>query len=117
MIDKILDYSGIIFAAVGIVCLFLEAFATFKRKSSPKLVIAGMVCLAVSVIGFIVTEVILREADIPSFVTVIWIALLWVYLVCNLVSAVLVSRHNRLEKRQQTNDEENSEQTVSDLEK
>lgn len=98
MIEKILDYSGIIFAVVGIICLFLEAFATLKRKSNPKLVIAGMVCLAVSVIGFIVTDVILRDAGIPSYVTAVWIALLWAYLICNLVSAVIISRKKRLNK-------------------
>lgn len=100
MIEKILDYSGIIFAAVGIICLFLEAFATFKRKSNTKLMNAGMICLAVSVIGFIVTDVILRDSGIPSFVTMLWIALLWAYLICNFVSALLISRKKRREKNQ-----------------
>lgn len=99
MIEKVLEYGGLIFAAVGILCLFLEAFTTFKRDHNPKLTIAGMVFLAVSVIGYVVTEVILKNADIPAFVTVIWIALLWVYLICNLVSSLLVSRHNRALKR------------------
>lgn len=117
MIEKILDYSGIIFAAVGIVCLFLEAYATFKRKSNTKLMIAGLVCLAVSVIGFIVTEVILREADVPAFIAVIWIALLWAYLICNLVSALLTSRRNRAEKNQLQQDEEDTEQNISESDK
>lgn len=99
MIEKILEYGGVIFAAVGIICLFLEAFAIFKRDSNPKLTIAGLVFLAISVIGFLITDVILREADIPYFLTIIWIALLWVYLICNLVSALLVSRKKRMDKR------------------
>ena len=111
MIEKILDYSGIIFAVVGNIWLFLEAFATLKRKSNPKLVIAGMVCLAVSVIGFIVTDVILRDAGIPSYVTAIWIALLWAYLICNLVSAVIISRKKRLNKGQEDEQDVDGEQT------
>lgn len=112
MIEKILEYGGIIFAAVGILCLFLEAFETFKRKSNSKLTIAGLVLLTVSVIGFLVTDVILHDADVPYFLTIIWIALLWAYLICNIVSAALVSRKKRIAKRQEeqaaeTSDEQN----------
>lgn len=99
MIEKILEYGGVIFAAVGIICLFLEAFAIYKRDSNPKLTIAGLVFLAISVVGFIITDVILHDADVPYFLTIIWIVLLWVYLICNLVSALLVSRKKRIAKR------------------
>lgn len=99
MIEKVLDYGGIIFAAVGIICLFLEAFAIFKRESNPKLTIVGLVFLAVSVVGFIVTDVIMRESDVPYFFTIIWIGLLWAYLICNFVSALLVLRKKRAEAR------------------
>lgn len=101
MIEKIMEYGGLIFAAVGIICLFLEAFEAFKRKANSKLTVAGLICLTVSVVGFIVTEIILRDADVSYFFTVAWIALLWAYLVCNLVSALIVSRKNRAEKRRQ----------------
>lgn len=103
MIDKILEYSGVIFAAVGIICLFLEAFEAFKKKYNSKLTITGLVFLTVSVIGFIVTEILLRDADIPSFVIVVWIVLLWGYLICNIVSAVLVTRKNKIAKRNGSN--------------
>lgn len=104
MIEKILEYGGVIFAAVGILCLFLEAFAIFKRDSNPKLTIVGLVFLGISVIGFLITDVILREADVPYFLTIIWIAFLWVYLICNLVSAVLVSKSKRADKRKEQNE-------------
>lgn len=120
MIEKILEYSGLIFAAVGIICLFLEAFETFKRKANSKLTIAGLVFLTVSVIGFIITEVILRESDVSYFFTVTWIALLWVYLICNIVSAALVSRKKRSQKRSQNGEQsdvaEHDDQDVKDKE-
>lgn len=100
MIEKILEYGGVIFAAVGIICLFLEAFAVIKRKTNPKLVIAGIVCLTVSVVGFLVTEVILHDKDTSPIFTLVWVLLLWAYIICNLVSALLISRKNRLANNQ-----------------
>lgn len=105
MIENLLEYGGIIFAAIGIICLFLEAFEAFKRKYNSKLTIAGLVFLTVSIIGFIVTEIILRDADVSYFFNIAWIALLWAYLICNLVSALLVSRKNRAAKHQQQADQ------------
>lgn len=106
MIEKIIEYSGFIFAAVGILCLFLESLSIFKRYSISKLTIAGLVFLAISVIGFIVTHIILRDIEVSFIFTVLWIALLWAYLICNIVSAFLVSRRNRAEKRHQQQSDE-----------
>lgn len=114
MIEKILDYSGIIFSVIGIICLFLEAFATFKRKSNTKLMIAGMIFLAVSVIGSIITGVILREKDVPYLFTIIWIALLWAYLICNIVSAFLTSRRKRKEDYDSLDDESSERDDSAD---
>lgn len=108
MIEKLIEWGGVIFAAVGILCLFLEAFATFKREKNPKLTVVGMIFLAVSVIGFVVTELILRDKDIPMIFTILWIAFLWIYIVCNFVSAFLTSRHNKAEKRMQRSNAQNS---------
>lgn len=99
MIEKILKWGGIVFAVVGIICLFLEAFATLKRKTNPKLTIAGMIFLSISVIGYVITELILRDKDVPIIFSIIWIAFLWLYLICNLISSVLIARKHRAEKR------------------
>ena len=99
MIEKLLSWGGIIFAVVGIICLFLEAFATLKRKTNPKLTIAGMVFLSVSVIGYVITELILRDKDLPIIFSIIWIAMLWMYLICNLISSMLIAKKHRAEKR------------------
>ncbi len=99
MIEKLVDWGGIIFAAIGIICLFLEAFTTFKRDRNHKLTIVGMIFLAASVMGFVVTELILRDKNVPIFLTVVWIVFLWVYIICNIVSAMLVSRKNKADKR------------------
>lgn len=109
MIEKILEYSGIIFAAFGIICLFLESFAAFKRKDHSKLTIAGLVFLSVSVVGFIVTEIILSSLDVSYFFTIAWIVLIWAYIACDITSMMLTSRKNRAEKRKMQTDETMSE--------
>lgn len=116
MIEILLEYGGVIFAAVGIICLFLEAFEAFRGKSNTKLSFAGLACLTVSVIGFLVTDVILRDADIPKFVSIIWLVLLWAYLVCNIVSAVIISRKKRVDKSAQQ-DEQDTTDELSDEQK
>lgn len=117
MIEKILEWGGIIFVVIGIICLFLEAFACLRRKSNPKLTIAGMVFLVVSVVGYIVTEILLRDKKVPVVFSVIWIALLWMYLICNTISAITIARKNRMEKRAQQNGEAEADSADGDNDK
>ena len=108
MIEKILEWGGIVFVVVGIVCLFWEAIVCLRRRTNPKLTIVGIVLLAISVVGYIVTELILRDMDLPVFLTAIWIAFLWAYLICNGISAVVLHRNHRSERKddEQAKDEQ-----------
>lgn len=95
MIEKILEWGGIVFVVIGIVCLFVEAIACLRRRSNTKLTIVGMVFLSVSVIGYIITEILLRDKDVPIFLTAVWIGFLWAYLICNVISAIILHRKKR----------------------
>jgi len=99
MIEKILEWGGRIFAVIGIICLFWEAVACLRRRSNPKLTIVGIVFLAVSVIGYAITELILRNQDVPAIFAVVWIAFLWAYLICNIISECILYRKNRAVKK------------------
>lgn len=109
MIEKILEWGGRVFVVIGIICLFAEAFMCLRRRSNPKLTIVGMVFLAVSVIGYIITEVIMHDSDIPAFVTAVWIACLWAYLICNVISAIIIARKKRKGIAQSDDEEANDE--------
>lgn len=105
MIEKILEWGGRILIIVGIICLFTEAFACLHRRSNPRLTVVGVVFLAISVIGYTITEFILRDQDVPVVFPIVWIAFLWAYLICNVISAFIIGRKNRnLKKSQQQNE-------------
>lgn len=104
MIEKILEYSGYIFAAFGVICLVLESYAAFKRKDRSKLTIAGLVFLSISVVGFIVTEIILINVKVSYWFSVAWIVMIWAYIACNVVAILIKSRQRRLAKRNRQNE-------------
>lgn len=101
MIEKILQWCGIVFAAVGIVCLFLEAIGSIRKRNNTKLSILSLIFLTISLVGYIVTEVVLRSKGLPSFFSVAWVVFLWAYLICNLVSYLKINKKNRALKREQ----------------
>ncbi|MDE7454552.1 MAG: hypothetical protein K2M64_01840 [Clostridia bacterium] len=101
MIEKILQWVGIIFALASIICLFWEAFSSFKRRSNLKLTTVGTVFLTVSVIGYFVTNIILSKTKVPYVFPILWIACLWGYIICNVISACIISKQNRKNKKLQ----------------
>lgn len=103
-----------IFVVIGIICLFVEAIACLRRRSNTKLTLAGMVFLSVSVIGYIITEILLRDKDIPIFITAVWIILLWAYLICNVISAIILHRKKRKGIALDDEDERSTDNTTDD---
>ena len=99
MIDKILQWCGIVFGVVGVTCLFLEAIGSIRKHNNTKLSILSLVFLTVSLVGYIVTELVLRSKGLPSVFSFVWIIFLWAYLACNLASAVKISKRSRAEKK------------------
>ncbi len=100
MIDKILQWCGIVFGIVGVTCLFLEAIGSIRKHNNTKLSILSLVFLTVSLVGYIVTELVLRSQGLPSFFSVVWVVFLWAYLICNLVSYLKINKKNRALKRE-----------------
>lgn len=113
MIEKILEWGGLVFVVVGLICLFWEAFACLRRKSNTVLTLIGMVLLSLSVIGYLITEIIMREKEVPIVFPIIWIALLWAYLICNFISAIRIARKNRKQHKMQQSSEDDIEDNMS----
>lgn len=101
MIEKILQWGGTAFAIVGVVLLFLEAIGSIRKRNNTKLSILGLVFLSISLVGYLLTEVILRSQGLPVIFSCLWILFMWAYLICNLVSAIKLSRQAGQEKKAQ----------------
>ena len=99
MMEKILQWCGTIFAIVGVIFLFLEAIGSIRKRSNTKLSVLGLVFLSISLVGYLITEIVLRSKGLPSVFSFVWIIFLWAYLACNLASAVKISKRSRAEKK------------------
>lgn len=113
MIEKILKWGGLVFVVIGIICLFTEAFVCLRRKSNPVLTLIGIVLLSLSVIGYAVTELIMRDKEVSIVFPIIWIVLLWAYLICNFISAISISRKNRKAKKTQQPSQDDNKADMS----
>ncbi|MCM1194908.1 MAG: hypothetical protein NC332_03140 [Firmicutes bacterium] len=110
-IDTILEWCGRIFGIVGVIFLFVEAIGSLRKRSNTKLTILSLVFLSISVIGYLLTDLILRNKNLPVIFSLLWIVFLWAYLICNLISAVSISKRTRSAKKAET--EENREEVSS----
>ena len=98
MIEKILQWAGTVFAIIGVVFLFIEAIGSIRRRNNTKLSILGLIFLSVSLVGYLLTEVILRAKGLPVIFSCLWLLFMWAYLICNLVSTIKLSKQVRKEK-------------------
>lgn len=114
MIEKILQWGGTIFAVIGVVFLFLEAIGSIRKHSNTKLSILGLVFLSISLVGYLLTEVILRSKGLPVIFSCLWILFMWAYLICNLVSVIKLSKKARAEKK--AKQQEEAEQQLEQIE-
>ncbi len=102
MIEKILQWAGTAFAIIGVVFLFIEAIGSIRKHNNTKLSVLGLVFLSVSLVGYVLTEVILRAKGLPVIFSCLWLLFMWAYLICNLVSAIKLSKKVRKEKLDKT---------------
>ena len=81
MWEQILPWIGGIFAGLGVIFLFFDIINSIRKRNRRALNIAGLVVLAVGVVGYIITDIILQDSAWPPFASLIWIALFWVYVI------------------------------------
>lgn len=110
MWEKVLPIIGGIFAGIGIILILFDVITSIKRRDKTRTNIAGLVLLSVAVIGYLITDVILKDSSWPALASLVWIALFWAYVIidaCVTLGAIKTARRN---KRKTTEAQEQTEQ-------
>ena len=88
MLEKLLPWIGGIFATVGLICLFFDLIGSIRRDNRRALNILGLIVLAISVIGYVITDIVLKDSAWPAQASFVWIALFWLYVILTAVGTV-----------------------------
>lgn len=81
MWEKMLPWIGGIFAVIGLILIFCDVISGIKRHDKAKTNVVGLILLSISVIGYTITDLILKDSAWPPLASLIWIALFWVYVI------------------------------------
>ena len=117
MWEKVLPIIGGIFAGIGIILILFDVITSIKRRDKTRTNIAGLVLLSVAVIGYLITDVILKDSAWPPLASLVWIALFWAYVIidaCITMGAIKTARRNKrktTEAQEQTEQEQTAETT------
>ena len=98
MWDKLLPWIGGIFAGIGLILIFFDIISSIKRRDKAKTNVAGLVVLSVAVVGYTITDLILKDSAWPPLASLVWIALFWVYVIldaCVTMGAIKKARRNK----------------------
>ena len=99
MWEHLLPWIGGIFAGLGVIFLFFDIINSIRKRNRRALNIAGLVVLAVGVVGYVITDIILHDSEWPPFASLIWIALFWVYVIFVAIETVGDIKIYKREKR------------------
>ncbi len=90
-------WVALVVAALGLALLFTDLIMNIKKRQHTRLNIVALVFLSVSLICFILTQWVIK--NLPPFMSLIWIAFLVGYLVCDIILAVGIGKDNRRKKK------------------
>ena len=111
MWEKILPWIGGIFAGVGVIFLFFDIINSIRKRNRRALNIAGLVVLAVGVVGYVITDIILQDSAWPPLASLLWIALFWVYVIFVAIETVGdIKIHHRNKRTAATKAEQREEE-------
>ena len=99
MWEKLLPWIGGVFAVIGLILIFFDVIASIKRRDKAKTNVVGLVLLSVAVVGYVITDIILKDSAWPPFASLIWIALFWVYVILDVFVTMGTIKKVRREKR------------------
>ena len=111
MWEKMLPWIGGIFAGIGIILILFDVIRSITKRDKTKTNVAGLVLLSVAVIGYTITDIILKDSAWPPLASLIWIALFWAYVIldaCITMGEIKKVRRNKKdEKKKSQNDTDN----------
>ncbi|MCH5152353.1 MAG: hypothetical protein J1F68_00125 [Clostridiales bacterium] len=113
MWDKLLPWIGGIFAGIGLILIFFDAISSIKRRDKTKTNVVGLVLLSIAVVGYTITDLILKDSAWPPLASLVWIALFWVYVIMDACLTMGVIKKVRREKRNQKAAKENQSNDVN----
>ena len=99
MWDKLLPWIGGIFAGIGLILIFFDVIASIKRRDKTKTNVVGLVLLSVAVVGYTVTDIILKDSAWPPLASLIWIAMFWAYVILDACLTLGVIKKARRSKK------------------
>ena len=114
MWDKLLPWIGGIFAIIGLILIFFDVITRIKRRDKTKTNIVGLVFLSVAVVGYTITDLILKDSAWPPLASLIWIAMFWVYVImdaCLTMGVIKKARREKKAKKAQTDLQAENETT------
>ena len=114
MWDKLLPWIGGIFALIGLILIFFDAIATIRRRDKTKTNVVGLVLLSIAVVGYTITDLILKDSDWPPLASLLWIALFWVYVIIDACMTMRVIKKARKNKKASLLDTENPDNQETD---
>lgn len=100
MWDKLLPWIGGVFAIIGLILIFFDVIASIKRRDKTKTNVVGLVFLSVAVVGYTITDLILKDSAWPPLASLIWIAMFWVYVIMDACLTMGTIKRVRREKRE-----------------
>ena len=88
MLEKLIPWIGGIFATIGLICLLFDLIGSIRKHNRRALNIFGLIVLLISVGGYLITDVVLKDSAWPPQASFVWIALFWVYVILTAVGTV-----------------------------
>lgn len=117
MWEKILPWIGGIFAGLGLIFLFFDIINSIRKRNRRKLNIAGLVILSIAIVGYFVTDVILRNSTWPPLASFIWILFFWIYVILQAVGTFGdIKAHRRRKRAAATKAQDSDDTTASSAE-
>lgn len=113
MWDKLLPWIGGIFAIIGLILIFFDVIASIKRRDKTKTNVAGLVLLSIAVVGYTITDLILKDSAWPPLGSLLWIALFWVYVILDACMTMGQIKKVRREKKAKKSADLQSDETSS----
>ena len=110
MWEKLLPWIGGIFAIIGLILIFFDVIASIKRRDKTKTNVVGLVFLSIAVVGYTITDLILKDSAWPPLASFVWIAMFWVYVIMDAFITMGTIKRVRREKKA---DKLNREQDVA----
>ena len=95
------------------ILIFFDAISSIKRRDKTKTNVVGLVLLSIAVVGYTITDLILKDSAWPPLASLVWIALFWVYVIMDACLTMGVIKKVRREKRNQKAAKENQSNDVN----